>query len=269
MPIHSTYKDFIRFLDRLNESEDQWEAYQKYYLHPHKDFLLNYWRHFQGIGIEAIKERVGRIKDGHYSNLKTLLAQENPEEIVENTLTRCKQIIVPPYEPDIYLIVGFFSSEGFVIGFRNKPIIGISLERFKDFNLLDIVFAHEYAHWLTSCLRNVDSSAATLGNKLLREGLAFVFSKLAFPNKPLYKNLFLSRATLNWCIANEEHLLAIAKSKINSTAAASNFFRLGANESGIPPRAGNYISYKLVEQYLSNQGRENLKKLFSLTDVPL
>jgi hypothetical protein len=267
--IHSIYKDFIRFLDRLNENEDQWKAYQKYYLEPYKDFLLNYWQHFQGIGIEEIKERVERIKGRHYSNLKSLVAQENLEKIIENALIRCKEIIAPPYEPDIYLIVGFFSPEGFVIEFKSKPIIGIGLERFKDFNLLDIAFAHEYAHWLASCLNDYSNPKGTLGNKLLHEGLAFVFSKLAFPNKPLYKNLFLSRATLNWCIANEEYLLAIAKSKINSTVAASDLFKLDGQELGIPPRAGNYISYKLVGQYLSNQGREKLKQLLTLREISL
>ena len=269
MPIYPIYKDFMKFLNRLDKGENQWEAYQKYYLEPHRDFLLNYWQYLSDIGFEAIKQRVKRIKENHYSNLKSLLAQEIPEKIVENAYRRCKEIISPPYEPDIYLMVGFFSSEGFVIEFRNKPIIGIGLERFRDFNLLDIVFAHEYAHWLTSSLSNANNPTGTLGNILLREGLAFVFSKLAFPNKPLYKHLFLSRARLNWCIANEEHLIAIAKLKINSATAVSNFFKLGDNELGIPPRAGNYVSYRLVERYLSSQGREKLKKLFYLKDIPL
>ena len=268
MLIYSIYKDFIRFLERMDQDNGVWESYRKYYLEPNKEFLLNYWQYFTDMGFEVVKQRVERIRKSHYSNLRSLLMQEIPEKIIKSAYGKCKKIISPPYEPSVYLIVGFFSSEGFVIKFRGKPIIGIGLERFTNFDLLDIIFAHEYAHWLTSCLNDADNSTGTLGNMLLREGLAFVFSKLVFPNKPLYKHLFFSRARLNWCIANEGHLMAIAKSRLYSLATL-NLLKLGDSELEIPPRVSNYISYRLVEQYLSDQGIERLKQLFYLKDIPL
>ena len=93
-----------------------------------------------------VRERVEKTMHKHYSYLEELTKRNPPEVIVERSIRKCIRSI-PLYEDvNIYIIIGFFSADGFTIKIKGKPIIGIGLERIQDFTNLDIITAHEYAH---------------------------------------------------------------------------------------------------------------------------
>ena len=265
----SIYRDFLEFLKKLGKEGDCWELYTKCYLNPHRDFLLAYWESFPLMGLDQVRQRVERIKRSDYANLESLLLREKPEAIVEGALRRCEAVFPAPEEPDTYLIVGFFSSEGFVIQYKGKPVIGIGLERFKDFRSLGLIFAHEYCHYLRSLTgkRKDSLEKRNLGETLLSEGLSVLFSQLVFPERALYEHLLISRARFNWCVANDERLKSSVRSELGSRKQVSVLFNAGSEELDIPPRVGNYIGYSLLKEHQRKTG-ETISQLLELERLP-
>lgn len=265
----SIYRDFLEFLKKLSGDGDPWELYTKCYLNPHRDFLLSYWESFPLMGLDQVRQRVERIKRSDYANLQSLLLRENPEAIVGGALRRCEAVFPAPEEPDTYLIVGFFSSEGFVIQYKGKPVVGMGLERFKDFRSLGLIFAHEYCHYLRSLTgkRKDSLEKRNLGETLLSEGLSVLFSQLVFPERTLPEHLLISRARLNWCITNEEWLKSLVRSELDSRKQVSVLFNAGSEELDIPPRVGHYIGYSLLKEHQVKTG-ETLAELLKLDRLP-
>ncbi len=269
MPIISVYEDFLKFLEELDKGGAPWELYEQYYFRPHSDFLLCYWRNFTWMNLDQIEARVERIRRNDYSTLESLLHRESPEEIVGRALRRCENIFPAPEEPTIYLIVGFFSSEGFVIQSGGKPVIGIGLERFRDFRPLGLIFAHEYCHYLRSLSSQgpAPEEERTLGYVLLSEGLSSLFSQLVFPERPLYEHLLISRATLNWCLANEDYVRSLLSLELDSPRLIPVLFKTGSHELGIPPRVGTYFGYSLLKEYQERTGAA-ISQLLELDRLP-
>jgi len=269
MPIFSIYRDFLKFLDQVNEKEGRWELYQRLYLNLHRDFLFCYWEHFTLLDLERIGERVERIRRRDYGNLLSLLQEESPEEIIEDALRSCERVFRAPEEPAVYLIVGFFSSEGFVVKFNGHPVIGIGLERFRDFRPLGLILAHEYCHYLR-LLVGEDTEPPerrTLGAMLLSEGLSSLFSEKVFPERPLNEHLYLSRPRLNWCISNEDYLKDLVRRELRSQRLIPALFKTGSQELGIPPRVGGYLGYRLLKRYETRTGA-TISQLLNLHELP-
>lgn len=263
MPLYLLYKDFVRFLQVLGGKADPWECYQRHYLQAHQDFLFAYWHHFRWMDLEQISQRVKRVRRGDYCCLETPPGGRPPEQIAQETLKRCQQIATATTEPEVYLFVGFFSADAFVMPLKGKPVIGVGLERFNDFSSLGIILAHEYCHWLRHC--KIGDRPPTLGNKLLSEGLAAVFSQLAFPNRPLHKYLFLSPERVSWCRQNLRLLLGLVQPEVESCRLTDLFFKEGNSE--IPPRTGNYLGYRLVMEYVKRSGRQTIGDLISTENI--
>jgi len=254
MPVFPIYRDFLRFLEALSRGESPWRAYQKYYAGPHGNFLRACWKAF-GIDEEALRARVERIRRGDYGLLEGLLQVEAPEEIALLVLRRCFRLVPPPEEPEVYLTVGFFSPDAFVVKVDDKPKIGFGLERFQDFGLLGLLVAHEYAHWLRRMSLGFPDDE-NWRERLVSEGLAVLFSGQVFPELPPYRLLRLPRARWNWCLANEPLLW-------KRTASGTVF------GEDLPPRAWTYVAYRLVQGFAAEGGRDIRGLLTSSPDEVL
>lgn len=244
MPVHRLYLDFIRFLDEFEKGVQPWEAYQLNYLNPNSDFLVTYWKKVD-FSLFQIQERVERVRKADYSNLLSLLHSGNLEELVESTIQICTKILLAP-NPDVYLFVGFFSSDGFVIELSGKPVIGIGLERFRDFDNLSLILTHEYCHYYLKLKGKTPEIMRE--NRIFSEGTASLFSQLIHPKKSLYRHLFFTRARLNSCIQAEFRILSLIRER--SIKETYSLLKEGDEKMGIPPRAGNYISYRLVQDFI-------------------
>ena len=266
MPLLPIYRDFFRFLEVLETVEDPWEAYQQQYIRPNRAFFGAYWQSFPLFDERTLRGRVLQIKQGHYMVLEHLLAQIKPEEIVTESLSRCHALLPAIPEPDVFLMVGFFSADGFIVQVKGRPVIGIGLERFKDFRLLGLILAHEYCHYARRLILGA-AVEQTLGQKLLAEGLSVVFSQRAFPDRRLTDHLFMPPERLSWCRQNEAFLEALARPELGSCQMVPAFFLHGRPDAHIPPRTGMYLGYRLVQRALQERGEGGFEELLKAADI--
>jgi len=263
MRIYSLYKDFFNFLDKTSTPSKQWKLYTTYYYGRHKEFLDNYFSHFPFINVSSLKQRVQSIKTSDYSLLKDLISVCSPEELIKEAYQKCEEIMPPKKEPKVYLLIGFFSPDGFILNFKGKPVICFGLERFKDFRLLRILFAHEYAHFLLHLSKGEVPERKKLEWLLISEGIATYLSSLAFPDLKLSDHLLFSRDRLNWCQENERYLREVYCSGTFTQQELTDFYHKGNSELSIPPRASKYLGFLAVKKYLAQKRKKNIKALLS------
>ncbi len=264
MKIVALYRDFFKFLEKIGQAEEKWNHYLTFYYKPHQKFLENYFSHFPLINFSSLKHRVEKIKASDYSWLRHLISACSPEKIIKDAYKKCRGIVSPKEEPEVYLIIGFFSPDGFVMNFRGSPVICFGFERLKDFRLLSIIFAHEYAHFLLEKSRGTVPEEKKFEWLLLSEGIGTYFSFLAFPERRMYEHFLLGRGTLNWCQRNEAYLKRICSPAKVSPAHGIEFYFKGNPEMSIPPRACKYLGFQAVRRYLRQYKEKNIGSL--LTD---
>ncbi len=262
MKINSLYRDFFKFLEKITPQSEKWKIYSRLYFKPHKEFLESYFSHFPLIDSVNLKERVEAIKASHYSGLKDLVSACPPEKIVQEAYEECIRVLSPKEEPQVYLFIGFFSPDGFVIDFKGKPVVCFGLERFRDFSLFRILFAHEYAHYLLNLSRGEVPEEKKIKWLLISEGIATCFSSVVFPRSRLSDHFLFRRDKLNWCQENEISLREIYCSGKYSGSDLLDFYMKGSPELKLPPGAGKYLGYQAVKKYLG-QSQEKLGLLFS------
>lgn len=261
MNVHSLYKDFFRFLSRITSQSDKWALYNAHYYQLHQDFLDRYFSHFPLIDFSNLKERVEAIRPSDYSQQRSLISVCPPEPIIKEACKRCTGIVPSNEKPAVYLFIGFFSPDGFVMDFEGKPIICFGLERFKDFNWLKILFAHEYAHYLLNLSRGEVPEDEKFKWLLLSEGIGTYFSRLAFPEYKLSDHFFFRRARLNWCQENEPYLREIYCSGKYTCLQLIDFYKNGNAELDLPPRAGKYLGFLAVKNYLGQHKNKDMSSL--------
>ena len=257
------YQDFFTFLEEIKPNSSKWKIYTTHYFKPNQEFLENYFSHFPLIDVSNLKERVERIKASDYSLQKHLTSACPPEKIINESYEKSRSIVSSKEEPEVYLFVGFFSPDAFVMNFRGKPVICFGLERFMDFRLLRILFAHEYAHFLLNLSRGEIPEDKKLKWLLISEGIGTYFSSLAFPESNISDHLLMRRDRLNWCQEHEEYLRGIHCSGRFSYEELIDFYGKGNQELDIPPRAGKYLGFQAVKKYLAQSDEKNIRSLFS------
>lgn len=245
MAIYRLDKDFFFFLDKISMGAEPWHSYRSIYLDPHREFLETYWQCFENYNESMIRERVKLIRIEHYGQTRSLFEKPDTTEIIKGTLDRCMQILPLEEKPDIYLFVGFFSHDGFVILFKDRPVIGIGCERFKYLDGLSALIAHEYGHIpiRSGSERPFFFKSSKPAKRLIAEGIAIHFSLEVLPQLPLYRHLFLSPGRLGWCRQHEEKLFNLWEKGFSE-----DLFFTGDPESLVPPRVGYFLAYRLVER---------------------
>ncbi len=269
MRIFSLYQDFFLFLENISANSEKWKTYSEYYYKPHQDFFESYFSCFPALNFLTLKHRVEKVKTGDYSWLKSLISQCPPEKIIQEAYKRCMKIVPPLVEPDTYLLIGFFSPDGFVMNYRGKPVICFGLERFKDFRLLRILFAHEYAHFLLDSSKGEIPEDKELKWLLVSEGIGTYFSYLAFPDRRLPNHFLFRRDRLNWCQEKEEYLRNIHNSGKYSSRELQELYTRGNSDLDIPPRAGKYLGFMAVKKYLNQNKGKGIAEIIRDSDLLL
>lgn len=269
MKIFSLYRDFFRFLEASLSISDKWSVYSSCYYKLHQEFLDNYFSYFPLIDSVSLKQRVERARASDYSWLRALISHSPPEKIISEAYKKCTTIVPPKEEPEVYLFIGFFSPDGFVMDFRGKPAICFGLERFRDFRLLKILFAHEYAHFLMNLAEGKIPEEEELKWLLISEGIGTYFSKLAIPGNKLSDHFLFTRDRLNWCQANESRIRDIYTSGMFSRHELMDFYSKGNPELNLPPRAGKYLGFQAVKKYMAQNREKGISSLLSYKDLVL
>jgi len=259
------YQEFFNFLEKIpsdpRQHSKKWPLFCGEYYHPNKAFLDAYFSHSPLSDSAVLEERVKAVKAADYSWLKSLCAFLPPEKIIHEAYEECVNVVSPPEEPEIYLFIGFFSPDGFVMSFQGKPVIGFGLERFRDFRLLHVIFAHEYVHFLLNLMNAEVPEQKSLQWFLVSEGLGTIFPSLVFPGLPLSDYFLFRGDRLNWCQANESRLKEIYCSGRFSPRELIDFYDKGNPEMGLPPRAAKYLGFQAIKRHLAQNPEVNLPML--------
>ena len=263
MKIHSLYLDFFRFLEEMAK-EDPWPSYQRLYLEPHEEFLTAYWQSFDHFHREQIVERVRAIKKEDYGQLRALVQMQDPAVLAGEALGKCREIFPLEPLPAVYLFVGFFSADGATVEVRESPAIALRLERFRDFQEIPLLVAHEYCHCAQhSHLKGViPKNDGPLLHKMIAEGLSVLFTQLVYPDLPLHRHLFLTPARFQWCRENQEALLELAGADLAEKKLLPVLFGPGDPDAGLPPRLGYFLARQMVGHCLSHHGADQFGETF-------
>ena len=263
--IFSLYRQFLDFLRKISSSPagrtKKWPVYLEYYYRPHKEFLDAYFSHSPLADPAVLEERVEAVKAADYAGLKSLCDLSPPEPIIEEAFEKCLAVVSPPRKPEAYLFVGFFSPEGFVMDLRGRPILGFGLERFRDFRLLPVIFAHEYVHYLLRLANPEVPESQNIRWLIISEGLAAVFPAFVFPGLLPADYFLFRRDRLNWCQANEARLRDIYCSGRFSPQELLDFYERGNPGLDLPPRAAKYLGFRAVQRYLAQDPEASFSRL--------
>jgi len=247
--VHLLYQDFFIFLDALShDREDPWALYQRCYLSKHEAALRAWWDQCLGLPEDTWADRVRRVRPEEYGLLSTLAQQTDLGLISGDALTRCRAVLPFTPQPEVYLMVGFFSPDGFAFEVSGRSAIGIGLERLGSTQPIPVLIAHEYAH----CYRRRLGHPTTVGERLVEEGFAVAFSFSAFPDRPQHEHLLMRAGQAAALREYEARLWQAARRHLDSQdedLIARTVY--GRAKSGLPSRAGTYLGWRLVSAFLS------------------
>ncbi len=263
--IFSLYRDFFGFLDKIpadpKPRAKKWPLYLSAYYRPNRAFLDVYYSQSLLSDKTVLKGRVESVKLQDYAWLVDLCRQTPPEPIIAEAYEKCARLVPPPQRPEVHLLIGFFSPEGFVMHFRGRPVICYGLERFRDFRLLHVFFAHEYVHYLLNLGRANIPEQHSARWLLVTEGLATVFPTLVFPELELADSFLFRPGELSWCRDNEPFLRDVFCRGHYADRDLIGFYYRGNTQLGLPPRAGKYLGYQAVKNHLASHPEASLSSL--------
>jgi len=252
--IHCYYRDFFLFLKMMNLEKDPWRAFRRYYFDRYRDYFSCLWFEYQGYTLKNIRERVLSIRKEDYSDVEEALKLYDIEESTRETLVHLRSILHYHEVCNIYLFIGFFSPDMFVMKFGGDYVICCGLERFHNFKNYPLLLSHEFCHFVHKKLHGEEED--TLSARLVNEGLSVYFSSVAFPGLRPYQYLFMKRANYNTL---EEKYPCIRKAILNGEIKDDDLFH-GASDK-FPPRTGYFIGYKMVLEFVNRRGIKDTEKL--------
>jgi uncharacterized protein YjaZ len=252
--IHCLYRDFFVFLRMLNLEGDRWSSFKRYYFEKHPDFLSHVWFEYQGYTRRNIRERVSALKKEDYAQIESELKIFDVEERTREAILHCKDLLHDPDPCNVYLFIGFFSPDGFVTRYRKGYVICVGLERFRTFRDYDILLSHEYCHYILN--KRGDEADEPLERRLIREGIAVYFSRLACPGRGEASYFFIDDERLEFLRENAPKITEmVGRGKIG----VDELF--GPAPSDLPPRTGYFIGYLLVENFVRRTGISDISFL--------
>jgi len=243
--IHCLYRDFFIFLRMMHMEGDQWTSFRHYYFDRHRDFLSAVWFGYQGFTERNIRERVRSVRKEDYADIENQLKIYDIEGHTREIILHCRSILHDPLPCPVYLFIGFFSPDGFVLSYGGDQAVCIGLERFHDFRDYDLLLSHEYCHVVMN--RRFGAGGETIKRKLVREGLAVYFSTLVYPGRKANRYLFLDEDRFRM-MENDRKLMEEVREAGEGEAARRELFS-GAGKR-FPPRAGYYAGYRLVLDFI-------------------
>ena len=231
----------------VNLESDRWGAFRSYYFDKHREFLSNVWYDYQKYTPRNIRERVDMLKKEDYAQIEGELKLVDIEEKTREIIQHCKDLLHDPDSCHIYLFIGFFSPDGFVMRYRGNYVVCIGLERFRHFKNFDILLSHEYCHYILN--KQGGNGGDSLARKLIREGIAVYFSRTAYPGRDEESYFFLKRERLQYL---KENFKPIVEKIREGKLEGEDLF--GPRSKTLPPRTGYFVGARLVEDFIKKTG---------------
>ncbi|MEA3396505.1 MAG: DUF2268 domain-containing putative Zn-dependent protease [Chloroflexota bacterium] len=253
--VENLIPDFLAFWEQSQDLSlpEQKRLWQTLYEELHRDvFDVYYSRWGNPARLEEallkFPEVVPRLPELSH-NIQTRIA---------GIVTRCARLFAAPeIDLDVVVMVGSFTSNGWLTFFRGKPTVFLALECFATPRYLELLIAHELAHGFHAQCSATPWAEFAIGEALFGEGLAIVASANICPDATEEETLWFKTGYADWlaeCAARWPELrrrFLADLAKIDEPLYASYFGEKGP-AAGLPKRAGYFVGARVI-QSLSQQ----------------
>jgi len=293
MGICAIYRVFLE--EVMPAGADRWAKYLTRYYQPNEDFLANYAETWSGVGLEEIQRRFDEFYPAAtMDQLEQNFPPEGGGALYQELWERCQEKLRVSEGPDVYFMVGVYTSNAFTTLIAGRPMIGICLEHFNpgpcahpwglniDPEKLPIWFSHEFAHCAAvekhsgSLIRGVLNKAdwdwqlldgrVPLREWLWLEGVAVAFSHY-LTGAPLVDCLGFSEEQFVKCQASEDSLFKKFTQEMDFSdfARYERWFGGDVTKTDVLVRPGYYLGYRVVEETVGDFDSANWDELRRLS----
>ena len=244
MRVDSAVPDFLAFwAEAEGESRDvQRRLWQELYEEPNRDLFDLYYTNW------ASPEMLDAALDRFQDEAGTIAARADslPQRIADAARVTADFLGQPLPELDVQLLVGLFSSDGWVTTFRDRPTLFLAVEYIPPYDA--IFFAHECTH-LVHRATGFDGDTVAAG--VFAEGLAVAVSAALEAGHGEAVYLWMRDEREDWlaeCIEREDELRARLRADLDSEDADvyARWFLGRPNDSGLPSRCGYFVANRWV-----------------------
>jgi hypothetical protein len=244
--VDSAVPDFLAFWEiaAAEPREVQRRLWHELYEQPNRDlFDLYYTNWASPDGLDGALERL----PGEIQTIEARAA-DLPQRITAAARATADFLEQPLPDLEVQLLVGLFSSDGWVTDFRGRRTLFMAVEYLPPY---DAVFlAHECAHLVHGA---AGFEGDTVAAAVVAEGLAVAVSAELEPGHDEAVYLWMRDGREEWlagCVAREEELRARLRADLDSEDpdVYARWFLGRPNESGLPARSGYFVARRWVDE---------------------
>lgn len=244
MRVNSAVPDFLAFWETAaaESRAEQRRLWHELYEEPnHELFDLYYTNWASPAGLDAALDRFP-AEVGTIAERATCL----PQGVTAAACAAADFLEQPVPDLEVQLLVGLFSSDGWVTDFRGRRTLFLSVEYLPPY---DAVFlAHECTHLVHG---GTGFDGSTVAAAVVAEGLAVAVSAELEPGHEEGVYLWMRDGREDWlaeCIAREKELSARLRADLDSEDADvyARWFLGRPNASGLPARSGYFVADRWV-----------------------
>ena len=246
MRVDSAVPDFLAFWEiAAGESREvQRRLWHELYEQPNRDlFDLYYTKWASPDGLDAALDRFPAEAAAIAGRAERL-----PQKVTAAARATADFLEQPMPNLDVQLLVGLFSSDGWVTDFRGRRTLFMAVEYVPPYD--SVFLAHECTHLVHSA---AGFDGDTVAAAVVAEGLAAAVAAELEPGHGEAVYLWMRDGREDWlaeCVAREKELSARLRADLDSEDADvyARWFLGKVNESGLPARSGYFMGRRwLVE----------------------
>jgi hypothetical protein len=244
MRVDSTVPDFLAFWARAKGEQRgvQRRLWRGLYEEPNRELFDLYYTNWASpemldAALDRFEGEVGRIAER---------ADSLPRWIADAARATADFLGQPLPELDIQLLVGLFSSDGWVASFLGRPTLFLAAEYIPPYDA--IFFAHECTHLVH---RAAGFDGDTVAAAVIAEGLAVAVSAELEAGHGEAVYLWMRDGHEDWlaeCVERENELRARLRADLDSEDpdVYARWFLGRPNNSGLPPRSGYFVASRSI-----------------------
>lgn len=244
MRVDSAVPDFLAFWERAEGEplEVQRRLWRELYEEPNRDLFDIYYTNW------ASPEMLDAALERFNSDAGTIAARADSlsRRVADAARATADFLGQPLPQLDVQLLVGLFSSDGWVTSFRDRPTLFLAVEYIPPYDA--VFFPHECTH-LVHRAAGFDGDTVAAG--VMAEGLAVAVSAALDPGHGEAVYLWMRDGREAWlaeCVEREEELRARLAADLDSEDADvyARWFLGWPNDSGLPSRSGYFLAHRCI-----------------------
>ena len=271
--------DFLKKVYPKIGKEGVWEAYNEFYYKPNKEILNLHFNRWNGFDKEELKNIVNKWSKNEFKNVIKAIERFNFNK-VEEVIKRSERVLGKLNNLEIYFIIGDFRSGIYIDQYDNKNIIVIAFEVVSQYGKLEEVILPSISHELFHLYHYSKLNKKNIFRKdsfqklLIDDGLASYFSYMVNTEYSLEKVLIYTKKQMNMIKKNERRYWQQISQSMKAKSKQECIVLFNAPKKmwkekldfipDWPPRISYYYGFKIIEQYINENGKDYIKKLMLL-----